>query len=67
MSVHAKGITMQTTTYRLESYSAYSDRQRLYSNSRYPSVNRASQTCEGFDFYGHNPTLQALKACPNTA
>ncbi|UJS22981.1 hypothetical protein [Thiothrix winogradskyi] len=37
------------------------------SNSRYPSVIRASQTCEGFDFYGHNHTLQALKACPNTA
>ena len=37
------------------------------SNSRYPSVIRASQACEGFDFYGHNPTLQALKACPNTA
>ena len=40
---------------------------QLISNSRYPSVIRASQACEGFDFYGHNPTLQALKACPNTA
>jgi hypothetical protein len=30
------------------------------SNSRYPSVIRASQTCEGFDFYGHNDTLQAI-------
>ena len=38
-----------------------------YSNSRYPSVIRASQICEGFDFYRHNHTLQALKACPNTA
>ena len=37
------------------------------SNSRYPSVIRASQICEGFDFYRHNHTLQALKACPNTA
>jgi hypothetical protein len=41
--------------------------RRNISNSRYPSVIRASQICEGFDFYRHNHTLQALKACPNTA
>jgi hypothetical protein len=37
------------------------------SNSRYPSVIRASQTCEGFDFCRHKRLSQALKACPNTA
>jgi DNA polymerase III delta prime subunit len=39
----------------------------LTSNSRYPSVIRASQTCEGFDFCRHKRLSQALKACPNTA
>ena len=43
------------------------EEETLTSNSRYPSVIRASQICEGFDFYRHNHTLQALKACPNTA
>jgi hypothetical protein len=40
---------------------------KYFSNSRYPSVIRASQTCEGFDFCRHKRLSQALKACPNTA